>query len=162
MLVHTKRPRHPAQAPGMRKHFKNGASEESLAKAPARDPFHSRPGRLQKRVVLHARRARRDARHAPKTRIDMFDEALRVRLPAIAVQFHQVNASAWRVRLLPPQQIRRAGGKTEAAVNAIVEKFASRSGHRSDYIRSMVLGAELGCAVARWISVAQQLRTLQP
>src|SRR5215203_1587438 len=78
-------------------------------------------GGLDELVVLDARGARGDACHAPQAQIPVahhlvvhwfFGEAL----------VHQVDAPARGVHLLPEKNVGRAGGETEAAMDAVVDE----------------------------------------
>ena len=124
LLIDTERPRQRAQPSRMGKHRENHSAERAIAETALRLALDLRPRRLEQRVVLHARRAGGDARHAPEARVDVLDEALARGFAAVAPQFHQMDAAARRVGLLSPQQIGRAGRQTEPAVDAVVEEIA--------------------------------------
>lgn len=106
----------------MGKDRKDQTSEQPVAETALCVALDLWPCGFQERIVLHTRRAGRDARHAAEARVDVTNEALAAGFATVAAQFHQVNAPAGRVRLLPPQQIRGAGRQTKAAVDAIVKK----------------------------------------
>jgi hypothetical protein len=110
----------------MREQGKNHLAKRPVAETPAGFTLHFRACGFQQRVVLHAGRTCGHARHTSQTSIDMFDEAGRIRIAAIPAQFHEVDAPPWRVGFMAPQQIGRACGKAEAAVDAVVEEIASR------------------------------------
>jgi hypothetical protein len=45
---------------------------------------------------------------------------------AFGGELHQVDAAAWRVHLLAPEDVGRADGETETAVHALVDDFGGR------------------------------------
>ena len=124
LLIHTERPRQHAQPSRMRKHREDHAAERAIAEAALRLALDLRPRGFEQRVVLHARRARGDARHAPEAGVDVLNEAGARGLAAVAPQLHQVNAASRRVGFLSPQEIGRARRQAEAAVDAVVEEIA--------------------------------------
>ena len=124
LLIDPERPRQGAQPSGMRKHREDHPAERAVAEAAPGLALDLRPRRFEQGVVLHARRARRDARHAPEARVDVLHEAVGRGFAAVAPQFHQVDAAAGRIGFLSPQQIGRTRRQTEAAVDAVVEEIA--------------------------------------
>ena len=125
LLIQPERPRQARAAAPVRKHREDQAPERAVADAALRLALDLRTRGFEQRIVLHARWARRDARHAAEAGVDVPDEAVAVGLAAVAPQLHQVNAASGRIRLLAPQQIRRAGRQAETAVHAIVEEIAA-------------------------------------
>ncbi len=87
----------------MGKHRKDQPPEQPVAEAAVGFALDLRTRGFEQRVVLHARRACGDARHAAEARVDVPDEAVAGGFAPVAPQLHQVNASSGRIRLLPPQ-----------------------------------------------------------
>src|ERR1022692_2079032 len=87
-------------------------------------------------AVLDARRARRFARAAVETSIDVRDEPLAQLQPSLVHQLHLANAPTRRIGFLAPQAIRWAMIQAKPAVNAarIVRVFGLiRAGEPADW-----------------------------
>ena len=111
----------PAHARGVRHQRHQQRAEGGVARGPRVALLDARARALDERPVLHARRARRHARHAAEAVVHVRDERRRQLGPPFHARLHQVDAAAGRVHLLAPQQIRRAGRKAEPAVDARVD-----------------------------------------
>ena len=125
-------PRQPGEAEPLRQQPRAGASARSRAgwvnsskirrrwaRSPRRAlevPLDLRAGVLDQLVVLHARRAGGDARHAAEAAVEMGHERRRDLLVPL---LHQHDPPARRVHLLAPEHVGRAGGQAEAAVDAV-------------------------------------------
>ena len=118
--------RHPAQPAGIGEQREDQAPEQPVARRARHVPFDLRPGRLHQLVVLHARRARRHARHAAEAGVEVARELrgdLRLAFPG---HLQQVNPSPRRVGLAAPQGVGRARREAEPAVHAVGEQIGRR------------------------------------
>src|SRR6185312_10520551 len=70
-------------------------------------------------VVLHARRARRHARHAAQAVVHVPLEGLVQRHVSLARRMHHVNASARRIHLFVPRHVRGTRRQAETAMHAV-------------------------------------------
>ena len=109
-----------------------------------------RPGGLQQAVVLHPRRARRHARHAPEAAVDVRREGAVERDLPVLGHLHEVDPPARRVHLLAPQRVGGAGRQAEPAVHAVVEQF----------LRGRVVGVEAAGPGERLSAAAEDVGAL--
>src|SRR2546421_9396346 len=85
-----------------------------------------RARRFDQLVVLHARWARGEARHAAEAMVEMADVGIRHLRVAFGAELHQVDPPARGIHFLPPGEVGRAGGEAEAAVHALVDQRRRR------------------------------------
>src|SRR5579859_5088095 len=104
-------------------------------------PLNLRTRGLNQLAVVHTGRARGHARHAAEASVEVPHPLRRNLRLAFRCKFHQQDAPARRVHLLVPQNVRRAGGQTEAAVHALVDDFLRR--------RMMFVEGAKGCSHGR-------------
>src|SRR6516162_5212868 len=115
-----------------------------IERGPPAVPFDLRTHGFDQAVVADSGRASSDARHAAEARVEV--PLVRVvpgRTPFEA-RLHEVNAPARRVRLAPPDRIRRTGGQAEPAVDAVLNELRGGrmnriedAGHASSYCRRL-------------------------
>ena len=77
----------------------------------------------------------------PRQAIEMLDEGRRHLGASFDAGLHQVDAPARRVHLLAPQQIRRTGRQTEAAMDALVDQRGTGSGRCAGLSLAWALGS---------------------
>src|SRR3989449_7382656 len=97
----------------MWKQRKDHPAEQAIGERPGVMTLDLRARRLDQLVVLHARWARGEARHAPEAMVEMADVGARHLGVAFGAELHQVDPPARGVHLLTPGEVRRAGGQTE-------------------------------------------------
>ena len=88
-----------------------------------------RPGRLDQRAVLDARRARRLAGTAAEAAIQVLHDGRRRIEAALLQRAHEMDAPARRVGLLPELDVGRARGEAEPAVDAGEEPLGLDEAH---------------------------------
>src|SRR2546430_13615666 len=81
-----------------------------------------RARRFDQLVVLHARWARGEARHAAEAIVEMADVGSRHLRVAFGAELHQVDPAARGIHFLTPGEVGRASGEAEAAVHALVDQ----------------------------------------
>jgi hypothetical protein len=86
--------------------------------------FESRPRRTDELAVGYSGWARRLARPAVQTAIQVFNNSLAYFHLAIHNEAHEINAPAGRVHLVSQDGERRAACRAETAVDAVLNDFA--------------------------------------
>ena len=94
---------------------RDGASAPSASEA----PLDLRTDLLDEAVVLHSGRARIDARHAAETRIPVAHHLGVHADLATRREIHEQDATTRRIHLLAPEQVGRARGEAESAMDAV-------------------------------------------
>ena len=125
-LISPQLQRHPAQAAGVGEQREDQSPEQPFAQRALDVPLDLRPGGFHQLVVLHARRTRRQARHAAETGVEVTRELRRDLRLAFERHLHQVNPPPRGVRLPAPQRVRRTRRQAEAAVHAVGEQIGRR------------------------------------
>ncbi len=127
------RRKRPTHARGIRYQGHQERAKEGVARGPRVPLLDARAGALDQRSVLHTRRTRRHAGQAAEAVVHVRDERRREIGAAFHARLHQIDAPAWRVHFLAPEQIRGTRGEAEAAVDARVDagdRGAVRAGKR--------------------------------
>ena len=112
-----------SQPPRIREQLENQATKQSIWNRAGVISLDLGPRRLDQLVVLNAGRTCGHARHAAETAIEVLDHRRVQPNGALLGQLHQVDSPARRVHLLAPQQVRRAGRQTEAAMDAVGDQL---------------------------------------
>src|SRR5580704_5932129 len=87
--------------------------------------------------IVHAGRAGGHAGHATEATVEMADPFGIHFRSAVAREFHEVDAAAWGIHLLAPQNVGGANRQAKAAVHALFD----------DLVRRRVVRVEGGCLV---------------
>ena len=131
----------------MREEFEQQATEKSVGERASTVPFDLRPRGLDQLVVLDARRAGGQTGHATQAGIEVTHERVAHGHLTLQSKPHEVDPAPGRVHLLAPEQIGRAGGKTETAMNAVIDELSRGRMVGIEDPATLVLRPEIGVPV---------------
>ena len=77
---------------------------------------------LNEFVVLHPRRAGGHAGHTPQALVEVLYGRRGEVEPPFIPRLHQVDAPAWQIHFLTPQEVGRTGRQAETAMRTLVNK----------------------------------------
>src|SRR5512144_904323 len=104
--------------------------------------LHEAARLLDQEVVADARGAARDARHAAEAAVEALDDRRTQCERASRRLLHQLDAAAWRVHLLAPEDVGGAGREAEAAVDAgacqLLRHASTPAGSRRSFSASRI------------------------
>ena len=129
-----------AEAVRIRQHAGENPAQEPIVPGPGIGGLDIGAGMIDQMHVMHAGRTGGHAGQAREAAVDMLDHLRRGGLPALQHVLHQVDAPARGIELVAEQQIGRAGGRAEAAMDAGPEDLL-RTGHGGI---SELIGREIG------------------
>ena len=130
-----------SQPPPVRKDGEDAGAHKPVERPSAMVLLDVVAGLLDQPVVLHTRRARRNARHAAETPIEVFDDGVAQRDRPVHEALHQVDAPARRVHLLVPEGIGGARREAEAAVDAVCDQLGLHIASRTRWASGLHTGS---------------------
>ena len=125
---------------GIGQHGGENPAQEPVVPGPRIGRLDIGAGMVDEMHVMHAGGTGGHAGQAREAAVDVLDHFRRGRLPALQHVLHQVDAPARRIEFVAEQEIGRAGGGAEAAMNAGAEN-PLRTGHGGI---SELIGREIG------------------